>query len=94
MLSHPFSECTLLGTRIAVFLNVECPFRSFKVLLILLAKSIDQFPGKDAVANLLEYLSATFKEPSSKAPVLKIEGDAEEPCGRPCTVSAGDSAAR
>lgn len=68
---------------LAVFLNVGCPFRSFKVLLILFAESIDQFSGKDAVANFLEYLSAKFKELSSNAPVLKTEEHKEADCGRP-----------
>lgn len=65
------------GTCLAVFLNAQCPFRSFKVLLILLAASIYQFPGKDAVANILEYLSAKFKKPSSNVPILKIEDHKE-----------------
>lgn len=44
-------ELDFTATCLAVLLNVECPFRSLKVLLILPAEPINQFPGKDAVAN-------------------------------------------
>lgn len=44
-------EMDFTATCLAVLLTVECPFRSLKVLLILLAEPINQVPGKDAVAN-------------------------------------------
>lgn len=54
--------------------NLECPFRSFKILLILFADSIDSFRGTMFLANLLEYLSGRWKELSSNTSVFGMEG--------------------
>lgn len=54
--------------------NLECPFRSFKVLLILFDDSIGSFLGTMFLANLLEYLSGRWKELSSNASVFGMEG--------------------
>lgn len=55
-------------------LDLECPFRSFKVLLIPFADSIDSFLGKMFLANLLEYLSDRLKELSSNTSIFGMEG--------------------
>lgn len=55
-------------------LDLECPFRSFKVLLIPFADSIASFLGKMFLANLLEYLSDRLKELSSNTSIFGMEG--------------------